>query len=140
VQKAKTHCLAGTISTLAGQTMEKNTTDKLTLDQVYALKGDDGTTWGQVIDAQKLGEHLGTAGSGARYEVDFPVLQYRGLLDEVIPAKTEEATRAAYCDARISTRWNTYAGDHVTTDQQAVQDTVSWLGDRFAGKAEPGNC
>lgn len=68
------------------------------------------------------------------------MLQYRGLLDEVIPAETEEATGRAYCDARIPTRWNTYPGDHLLADFQAVDDVVKWLGDRFAGRPMPGTC
>jgi triacylglycerol lipase len=106
----------------------------------YALTGTDGKTWGQVIDEQKLGTGVGRKGSGARYEVGFPVLQYRGLLEEVIPASTEDATRGVYCDARITTRWTLYPGDHLLSDQQAKDDVVKWLGDRFAGRPEPGNC
>jgi triacylglycerol lipase len=68
------------------------------------------------------------------------VLQYRGLLEEVIPTSTEDATRAAYCQAGITTRWNTYPGDHLTTDNQAIPDAVRWFTDRFAGRLAVGNC
>ena len=68
------------------------------------------------------------------------MFQYRGLLDEVIPAGTASATRRAYCDAGIATRWTPYVGDHLTGDAQAAGDVVKWLGDRFDGKADAGNC
>ncbi|MGW6020462.1 lipase family protein [Streptomyces sp. NPDC055099] len=140
VKKAKAHCLAGTIATLAGQKLENNTKGALGFEQLYALKGTDGRTWGQVVDAQKLGVGIGRPGSGATHEIDFPVLQYRGALEEVVPIETEDATRTAYCKAKITTRWKVYPGEHLTTDQLAKDDTVKWLGDRFAGRPEFGNC
>lgn len=140
LKKARSHCLAGTISTLAGQKIEDNTKDGLSLEQLYALKGTDGRTWGQVVDAQKLGVGIGRPGSGATYEIGFPVLQYRGALEEVIPVETEDATRKAYCKGNITTQWKVYPGEHLTTDQLAKDDTVKWLGDRFEGKPEFGNC
>jgi predicted esterase len=68
------------------------------------------------------------------------VFQYRGLADEVIPASTEEATRAAYCAAGIPTQWNTYPGDHILADTEAIGDVMSWFAGRFAGLPAPSNC
>ena len=48
--------------------------------------------------------------------------------------------RGPYCAAGITTAWKTYPGDHLLTDNQAVGDVVSWLGDRFAGRAAQGDC
>lgn len=140
VKKAKSLCLVGTVSTLALQKLENNTEGGLGLEQIYALEGTDGRTWSQVIDEQRLGADLGRKGSGARYEIGFPVLQYRGLAEEVIPTGAEDSTRGAYCSAGITTQWKLYPGEHLTTDQLAVSDTVGWLGDRFDGRPELGNC
>ncbi|MDQ1032850.1 hypothetical protein QF035_010432 [Streptomyces umbrinus] len=140
IEKAKSLCLVGTIANFAGQKVENYSTDQLSLDQMYALEGGDGTTWGEVVDRQKLGTGIGPRGSGAKYEIAFPVMQYRGLFDEVIPTETEDATRQAYCSAQVPTRWKTYPGEHLTADNQAVNDVVAWLGDRFAGETEYGNC
>ncbi|WP_417851971.1 lipase family protein [Streptomyces monticola] len=140
VQTAKSHCLAGTLANFAGQKIENFSTDKLTLEQIYALKGSSGKSWGQVIDEQKLGVGIGPKGSGAKYEIGFPVMQYRGLFEEVIPIETEDATRKAYCSAKVTTQWKTYPGEHLTTDQLAKDDAVKWLGDRFEGRPEFGNC
>ncbi|MFF7562781.1 lipase family protein [Streptomyces pseudovenezuelae] len=134
VQTAKSVCLAGTVTALAGKSIKDFTTAGLTLDQLYRQSGSDGRTWGQVLDAQKLGVNLGT------YRIAFPVLQYRGALDEVIPTATEDAVRSAYCAAGVSTGWKIYAGDHLLTDNQAVGDVVSWLGDRFAGRPARSDC
>ncbi|MFJ9814869.1 lipase family protein [Streptomyces sp. NPDC101151] len=140
VKDAESLCALGTVSRFPGARIEQYTKDGLTLDQIYALHGSDGTTWGDAVGASKLGVGVGAPGSGARYEIGFPVFQYRGLLDEVIPARTASEARRAYCAAGISTRWTTYAGDHLTSDPHAISDVVDWLGDRFDGKADTGNC
>ena len=141
VAQAKTLCAAGTVAAFLGAKIENYTTDRLTLDKLYQVSGADGTTWGQALDAQKLGVDVGPAWSpGAKYRIGFPVLQFRGLFEEVIPTSTEDATRAAYCRAGITTQWNTYPGDHATTDNQAIGDTVTWFTDRFAGRPTLGNC
>ncbi|MFF7525055.1 lipase family protein [Streptomyces pseudovenezuelae] len=134
VRTAKSVCLAGTVTALAGKSIKDFTTAGLTLDQLYRQRGSDGRTWGQVLDDQKLGVNLGT------YRIAFPVLQYRGALDEVIPTATEDAVRSAYCAAGVRTGWKIYAGDHLLTDNQAVGDVVSWLGDRFAGRPARSDC
>ncbi|MBP2051486.1 triacylglycerol lipase [Streptomyces griseochromogenes] len=140
VKDAESLCALGTVSRFPLARIEQYTKDGLTLDQIYALRGSDGTTWGDAVRANKLGAGVGTPGSGARYEIGFPVFQYRGLLDEVIPDRTASATRRAYCDAGVATRWTAYVGDHLTGDAQAIGDVVNWLGDRFGGKADTGNC
>lgn len=140
VQKAKSLCAVGTVAHFMGARIQNYTADRLTLDRIYALRGPDGTAWGELVDRNRLGVGIGPESSGARYEIDFPVLQYRGLLDEVIPAETGYGTRRAYCDAGIATRWKSYAGDHLLGDPQAIDDVVAWLGDRFAGRRMPVNC
>lgn len=140
IKDAESLCAVGTVARFTGAHIENYTKDRLTLDQLYALHGPDGTTWGEVADTNKLGVGVGRSGSGARYEIGFPVLQYRGLLDEVIPADTGQGTRRAYCDAGVATQWTSYAGDHLLGDPQAIGDSVDWLTDRFAGKPMPGNC
>ncbi|MDT7841436.1 lipase family protein [Streptomyces justiciae] len=140
IAKAKSLCAVGTVAQFVGARIENYTTDHLSLAGIYALRGPDGTTWGELVDGNKLGVGIGPSGSGARYEIGFPVLQYRGLLDEVIPAETGYGTRRAYCDAGVETRWKSYAGDHLLGDPQAINDVVEWLGERFAGRAMTSNC
>lgn len=140
VKDAESLCAIGTVVRFAGAHIENYTGDRLTLNQLYALRGPDGTSWGQVVDTDKLGVGVGTSGSGARYEIGFPVLQYRGLLDEVIPAGAAQDTRRAYCDAGIATQWTPYVGDHLTGDPQSITDSVNWLTGRFTGQPMSGNC
>ncbi|MFF5264797.1 lipase family protein [Actinomadura viridis] len=141
IEDVKKNCLFGTLAAFLGARVENFSKDRLTLEQIYALRGPDGTTWGEIVDRQKLGVDIGTPSSSAKYKIGFPVFQYRGLLEEIIPHETEEATRAAYCAAGITTRWiNTYPAEHLTTDWLAAGDVTRFLGDRFEGKPAQGNC
>jgi hypothetical protein len=133
-------CVAGTAVRGAGAKVEDLTADGLDYDQLFALAGPDGVTWGQVVDAQQLGVGVGPATSGARYRIGFPVLQYHGLLDQIIPTAVENAVRTAYCRAGITTWQRTYLADHILADGQAIGDVVSWFTDRFAGRPASGNC
>ena len=140
VAALKTVCLTGTLAIGAGKKSVDSTINHLTLDQLYQIAGTDGVTWGQVVDAQKLGVGVGTRTSAAQYRIGFPVFQYHGLLDEVIPTSTEDAVHTAYCQAGITTQQSLYFADHMLADNGAISDVVSWLGDRFAGRAATGNC
>ncbi|MEV5829842.1 lipase family protein [Spirillospora sp. NPDC052242] len=141
VDDVKKNCLLGTLAVFTGARVENFTTDKLTLDDLYAIEGPGGVTWGEIVDRQKVGVGIGPAGSGARYEIGFPVFQYRGWLEEIIPHETEDGTRQLYCDAGINTTWkNTYMSEHLSTDWAAAQDVTMFLDDRFAGKPVEGNC
>ncbi|MFC6883853.1 MULTISPECIES: lipase family protein [Actinomadura] len=141
IKDVKGNCLFGTLAVFLGAKVENYSKQKLTLDQLYALKGPDGTSWGEIVDRQKLGVDIGTASSGAKYKIGFPVFQYRGWLEEIIPHETEDGTRAAYCKAGINTTWkNTYPTEHLSTDWGAAGDVTNFLGDRFEGKPVKGNC
>ncbi|GAA3931976.1 lipase family protein [Actinomadura viridis] len=141
IQDVRNNCLFGTLAAFLGARVENFSKDRLTLEQIYALRGPDGTTWGEIVDRQKLGVDIGTPSSSAKYKIGFPVFQYRGLLEEIIPHETEEATRAAYCAAGITTRWTAaYPAEHLTTDWLAAGDVTRFLGDRFEGKPAQGNC
>ncbi|WP_026313446.1 lipase family protein [Actinomadura flavalba] len=141
VKDVVSHCMFGTLAIFAGKKIEDFTTKKLTLPQIYALKGPDGTTWGEILDRHKLGVGIGRAGSGARYEIGFPVFQYRGWFEEAIPHETTDETRALYCKAGIPTSWkNGYPTEHATTYFGAAGDVLKFLDDRFTGRPFTGNC
>jgi hypothetical protein len=136
----KKSCLIGSLAAGFGTSIKDLTTAGLTLDQFLKQAGPDGVTWGQVLDAQKLGVDVGPKGSTATYQIGFPVLQYHGVFDEVIPTAVEEAVRNAYCKAGITTQNKLYAGGHMLADNQAIGDVVTWLTARFAGTPTKGNC
>jgi hypothetical protein len=141
VDKLKASCLLPTIFGFAGERVEDYTTDGLTIDEIFALPGPDGATWGEIADRHLLGTGIGTPGSGARYEVKVPTFQFRGATEQIIPIETEEKTRASYCAAGIPTQWKPDVdGDHLIAAQNAIPDVLAWLGDRFAGRPPVSNC
>jgi hypothetical protein len=141
IKQAKTLCLLGTLAAFVGAKIENYTTAGYSLAQLRNIKGADGTTWGQVLDAQTLGVDIGPAGSGKKYTMNFPTFQYRGALEEIINTKSEDDARANYCKAGLKVDWNSgYPGEHLTTDGLAVDDVTRWLSDRVAGKTTNGNC
>ena len=86
--------------------------------------------WQAVLNANNLGT----------VKPAMPLLQYHGLLDEVIPYGVESALHGQYCAMGVTTQLNGYAGDHVLTQIVAQTDVVNWLGARFAGSPAPSNC
>ncbi len=68
------------------------------------------------------------------------LLQYHGLLDEVIPYRVESTLHTQYCAMGVKSELTGYVGDHVLTQIEAQSQVVSWIGDRFAGDAPPSNC
>jgi triacylglycerol lipase len=138
--QVKTQCLAGTLASWAFQKIETYSTDHLTLDQIYAITGPDGT-WGQVIDAQKIAVGVGRVGSGAKYEIGFPILDYWGAIDDVIPPASQAAGAKRLCAAGIAVRTKTYPLNvHATAILTASPDVRSWLSARLAGVPDAGNC
>jgi hypothetical protein len=141
VAQAKQLCLIGTLGSFLFANLSNYTQDKLSLDQLYNVRGSDGRSWGEVVDAQKLGVGIGGPFSNARYKINFPVLQYRGAFEEIINTQATDNTRAAFCRAGVNTTWDAgYPGEHLTTDNLAIGNVVNWLGDRFRGLPTFGNC
>lgn len=60
VARAKSGCLAGILAGFAFQRIEDFSTDGLPLKELYGLRGTAGRSWGEVLDAQKLGVGVGS--------------------------------------------------------------------------------
>jgi secretory lipase len=86
--------------------------------------------WEAVLDANDLG--------GMKPQV--PLLQYHGLLDEVIPYGVEKTLHSQYCAMGATAKLSGYPGDHVLTQVEAQGEVVGWLGARLAGAPAPSNC
>ncbi|HEY9240754.1 MAG TPA: lipase family protein [Streptosporangiaceae bacterium] len=101
--------------------------------QDYTVGGVNPITepaWKTVLDANNLGT----------MKPAVPLLQYHGLLDEVIPYSVESTLHSQYCAMGVKTELTGYAGDHVLTQVEAQSQVVGWIGDRFAGVTPPSNC
>jgi Secretory lipase len=69
-----------------------------------------------------------------------PVLQYHGLVDEIIPWRVETDLHDRWCAAGVRTLLKGYLSGHVLTHVVAQGDVVSWLRGRLAGSPAPRNC
>lgn len=69
-----------------------------------------------------------------------PLYLFHGTHDEIIPLAQARTLRSQYCAAGVKVSWATFVGEHVSTLITAAPDVLTYLGDRFAGKAAPSNC
>ena len=69
-----------------------------------------------------------------------PILQYHGLLDEVIPYSLGRALRAEWCSQGAVVQFDTYPAEHATGVLAGAPAAMLWLGARFAGLPAPSNC
>ncbi len=113
-------CLAGLIATFA----LKHYSDILTTD-VLALPA-----WQAAFAQSRLG--------GIAPHV--PILQYHGLLDEVIPYSLGKNLRNQWCARGVSVEFLTYPAEHVTGVLEGAPAAMLWLNARVAGSPLPSNC
>jgi hypothetical protein len=70
----------------------------------------------------------------------IPLLQYHGLLDEVIPYGVENTLHTQWCRAGATSQLRGYLAEHVLTQVVAQTDVDNWIADRLAGRPAPSNC
>jgi hypothetical protein len=86
--------------------------------------------WQAVLNANDLGT----------VKPAVPLLQYHGLVDEVIPWGVEATLHSQYCAMGVTTELTGFVGDHVLTQVLAQNGVVSWIAARFGGTPAPSNC
>ncbi len=69
-----------------------------------------------------------------------PILQYHGLIDEVIPYSLGEHLRNQWCASGVTVEFDTYPADHVTGVIEGAPAAMVWLNARIAGAPPPNNC
>jgi hypothetical protein len=88
-------------------------------------------TWQARLGQQKLGAT----------RPSFPVYQYHGAIDEIIPFDQAMQLRKTWCAAGVQHTWKTeLASEHLTGMLSGFGAGLTWLGDRFAGKPATNNC
>jgi hypothetical protein len=117
-----TMCQAQALLTYAGKKIQDYT--------VGGINPIGQAKWQRALNANNLGT----------MKPAVPVLQYHGLLDEVIPWSVETTLHSQYCAMGVTTQLNGYPGDHVLTQVLAQSDVVGWIAARFAGRPAPSNC
>jgi len=69
-----------------------------------------------------------------------PVLQYHGVVDEIVEFDQAADLRRAWCDRGAAVTWATLPGEHLLGMVEGFPLVVPWLQARFAGIPTVGNC
>ncbi len=113
-------CLVGLIAGFALKTYSEITTT-----DVLALPG-----WQAAFAESRLGTKAPRV----------PVLQYHGLIDEVIPYSVGTALRSQWCARGASVEFVTYPAEHATGVLLGVPAAMIWLSARIGGAPAPNAC
>jgi pimeloyl-ACP methyl ester carboxylesterase len=69
-----------------------------------------------------------------------PVLQYHGLLDEIVPYDQAAELRRTWCDQGADVTWGVLPVEHALGILVGPPFAVAWLAERFAGLPTSSNC
>jgi predicted esterase len=121
----KAQCVFEALPGLRNKKLSDFTTGGLSLDQLLALK-----PVADVVNAQKVGTT----------KINVPLYDYHGKADEIVPLGQGYAAKQRYCALGVKTTFDLYPSEHITTQFQAAPKALSFIADRFAGKAATDNC
>ena len=125
IVKGKSQCVFESLLHFMNDSLSTYTVNNQTLEQLMAQP-----LISEALTAQDLG------GS----KVNVPVYQYHGQADEFIPLDQAVALKKKYCAKFSNVTFDLYPSEHIATQFQAAPHALSWLGERFAGKAAQGTC
>jgi hypothetical protein len=94
------------------------------------------------LDEQSWKDRLGesTIGRGGRRPT-VPAYVYHAADDDLIPFATGKGARDRWCAAGATVQWSVIgSGGHVGGEFTGTPGALSWLADRFSGRAAPANC
>ncbi len=69
-----------------------------------------------------------------------PVYQYHGAGDEIVPFGQAYTLHQAWCVGGVTTVFQPFPGEHLTTNSEAAPTAVQFLADRLAGRPVTGSC
>jgi len=125
IAKGKTQCVFESLFELMNHSLSEFTVGNQSLDQLTAIPAINS-----VLKAQDLGAD----------KVSVPLYQYHGRADEFIPIDQSVALKKKYCAQFSNVTYDVYPSEHIVTLFQAAPTVLTWLGDRFNGKATTGTC
>jgi hypothetical protein len=121
----KTQCVFEALPAFRNKKLSDYTVNGLGIDQVLALQ-----FVADAVNAQKVGTR----------KVAVPLYGYHGQADQFIPLTQAYAVKQRYCSLGTRVTWDLYPSEHITTQFQAAPKALSFIADRFAGKAPSDNC
>ena len=125
IAKGKTQCVFESLFELMNDNLSDYTLGNKTLDELTAIPAINAT-----LRAQDLGGD----------KVSVPLYQYHGKADEFIPIDQAVNLKKAYCSKFSNVSFDVFPSEHIVTQFQAAPTVLTWLGDRFAGKAAVSTC
>ncbi|MCK5875723.1 MAG: Triacylglycerol lipase [Alcanivoracaceae bacterium] len=125
IATGKSQCVFESLFTFMNDSISEYTVGNQTLDEVIAIPSVN-----QTLMAQNLGSK----------KIPVPIYQYHGKADEFIPIDQHVELKRDYCRKFSNVTFAVYPSEHIVTQFQAAPHVLSWLGDRFAGKATYGTC
>ncbi len=69
-----------------------------------------------------------------------PVFQYHGLADEIVPIAQARTLHTTWCAKHVTTVFQGFPGEHLTTNSEAAPVAVQFLADRLTGRPVLGSC
>lgn len=69
-----------------------------------------------------------------------PVFQYHGAADEIVPIAQARTLHTTWCAKGVTTVFQAFPGEHLTTNSEASPVAVQFLADRLAGTPVVGSC
>ncbi|MQY04779.1 lipase family protein [Actinomadura macrotermitis] len=72
--------------------------------------------------------------------IKAPVFHYHGTKDDIVDFDQDKKLRDKYCALGVQDTWQTYDVDHITGVARGNADALTFIADRFAGKAPTPNC
>ncbi|MDO9238036.1 MAG: lipase family protein [Aquabacterium sp.] len=123
--KLNTECVFTALFDLQNKSLSSFTIGDQPLDDLLGL---------ETVNATLLAQGLG------KQKVTVPLYQYHGQADEFIELNQDLALRKYYCSVGTNVAFDVYPSEHIVTQFQAAPNVLSWLGDRFAGKAAQSTC
>ncbi|MDQ8046117.1 MAG: lipase family protein [Solirubrobacteraceae bacterium] len=118
-------CVFGALNKYINKNISQFTANNQTLDQLLAIPSVKSA-----IDAQKLGT----------VAPSVPIFQYHGAADEFIPLQQAYQLKKDWCAKGVSDQFTLYPSEHLTTLFQAAPAALTWITDRFNGKAPSSTC
>jgi secretory lipase len=118
-------CVFEALPALRNRTLSQLTVGGVGLEQLLAIP-----QVAAVIDAQTVGTR----------PIGVPLYSYHGQADEIVPLDQAYAAKRAYCGQGVPVTWDLYPSEHVATQFQAAARALSFLADRFAGRAVGDDC
>ena len=122
-----TQCVSESLGRYAGQDLSR-----------YFRAGETTTTFEAIPSVARVLDANTLTTSAPLPRV--PVYQHHGAGDEIVPYGQAFTLHQRWCTAGVTTVFQPFPGEHLTTNSEAAPTAVQFLADRLAGTPVTGSC